>query len=274
MTTTEKLYASRDPMQLDEDGNYFFRHMSAMTGERLHSKSAIAAELGHRDRTIDAQAAEIAALRALLEAKTADHARDYTKLKEVEAQKFARFANEDCWLWQGDGTDSLETLTCPVVISPQAMLALQSELSALRASMEGKVLCDAEPVAWLCDANDGQNKDAVVTLHGRDTYARHGRTITPLYASPSDTAADMPRHAPECDCPGCSALRTFRRVYGQPNTPSDTAPAVDSVQVDYKAMAEAVAAPDSIKGRFASELFWQGVYAMRDALTAQGGKHD
>lgn len=35
-------------------------------------------------------------------------------------------------------------------------------------------------VAWLCDAGDGQNIDAVATEHGRDTYARMRRTITPL----------------------------------------------------------------------------------------------
>ena len=50
---TRLLYAERDPMELDEAGNYYFRHVSAMTGEGLHSKAAIAAELGQRDWQID-----------------------------------------------------------------------------------------------------------------------------------------------------------------------------------------------------------------------------
>lgn len=48
-----KQYAERDTTALDEHGGYYFRHVSAMTGERLHSKSDIAAELGHRDMMID-----------------------------------------------------------------------------------------------------------------------------------------------------------------------------------------------------------------------------
>lgn len=40
-------------MELDEIGGYYCRHVSAMTGENLHSKSDIAAELGHRDMLID-----------------------------------------------------------------------------------------------------------------------------------------------------------------------------------------------------------------------------
>ena len=48
-----KLYADRDNTALDDAGNYHFRHMLAMTGEKLHAKADIAAELGHRDKVID-----------------------------------------------------------------------------------------------------------------------------------------------------------------------------------------------------------------------------
>lgn len=54
--TNSKLYAERDPYALSP---HFERHMLALTGERLESKSAIAAELAHRD-------AEIERLRAAL----------------------------------------------------------------------------------------------------------------------------------------------------------------------------------------------------------------
>lgn len=46
-------YKERDPMALDDAGGYYFRHVNAMTGEKLHSKAAIAAELGYRDMLID-----------------------------------------------------------------------------------------------------------------------------------------------------------------------------------------------------------------------------
>ena len=46
-------YADRDIMALDEAGDYYIKHVSAMTGEKLHSKSDIAAELGWRDMQID-----------------------------------------------------------------------------------------------------------------------------------------------------------------------------------------------------------------------------
>lgn len=45
-----KLYAERD---IIEQGEFYTRHVQAMTHEGLHSKSDIAAELAHRDMTID-----------------------------------------------------------------------------------------------------------------------------------------------------------------------------------------------------------------------------
>ncbi len=42
-------YKQRDTEQLHP---YYFNHVSAMTGEKLHSKAAIAAELAYRDMLI------------------------------------------------------------------------------------------------------------------------------------------------------------------------------------------------------------------------------
>ncbi len=42
-------YANRDAEEL---GEHYLRHVAAMTAEKLHSKSAIAAELAHRDKRI------------------------------------------------------------------------------------------------------------------------------------------------------------------------------------------------------------------------------
>ncbi|MCP1316414.1 hypothetical protein [Halomonas sp. 707B3] len=45
-------YAERDIMALDKHGGHYTRHLSAMTGEALHDKSDIAAELAWRDAEI------------------------------------------------------------------------------------------------------------------------------------------------------------------------------------------------------------------------------
>ena len=50
---TTKLYADRDPMELDLAGGYYCRHVNAMTAEGLHAKSDIAGELAYRDHLID-----------------------------------------------------------------------------------------------------------------------------------------------------------------------------------------------------------------------------
>lgn len=54
-----KQYKERDASELDEAGNYFIRHMSAMTEEGLHGKVEIACELGYRDMVIDKLRKEI-----------------------------------------------------------------------------------------------------------------------------------------------------------------------------------------------------------------------
>lgn len=55
----EKHYKERDIM---EQGNYYMRHLMAMTAEKLHAKSDIAAELAHRDTVIDELRDEIVRL--------------------------------------------------------------------------------------------------------------------------------------------------------------------------------------------------------------------
>lgn len=64
----KKLYARRDSYAM---GTYYTKHVMAMTSEDLHWKSAIAAELGHRDMMID-ELCE--ALKAVLEISKEDGA--------------------------------------------------------------------------------------------------------------------------------------------------------------------------------------------------------
>ena len=57
-TATAKHYAKRDP---EAQGTHYENHVSAMTTEGLHAKSAIAAELAHRDIEIERLRAALAA---------------------------------------------------------------------------------------------------------------------------------------------------------------------------------------------------------------------
>lgn len=63
----EKLYAERDICELDDLGGFYSKHVSAMTAEQLHSKSAIAAELAHRDQIIKRQKDLIVAVQSALQ---------------------------------------------------------------------------------------------------------------------------------------------------------------------------------------------------------------
>lgn len=43
---------------------------------------------------------------------------------QLRALRFARFNNEECWIYQGDGEDHLESLVCPVVIAASTLLGI------------------------------------------------------------------------------------------------------------------------------------------------------
>lgn len=60
----------------------------------------------------------------------------------AEQEKFKRFNDQECWMWAGDGSDRLETLTCPVVITPADLMAIinrgspQSDVTQLVEALE------------------------------------------------------------------------------------------------------------------------------------------
>ena len=89
------------------------------------------------------QHAEIERLTALNSALTAkgnafviENARQAEKIGRLTAEKFRRFNNEECWIYQRNGENHLGTLTCPVVISPEALLSMQAEISILTAERD------------------------------------------------------------------------------------------------------------------------------------------
>ena len=89
------------------------------------------------------QHAEIERLTAINSALTAksnsfviENARQAEKIDRLTAEKFRRFNGEECWIYQRTGENHLGTLTCPVVISPEALLSMQGEITILTAERE------------------------------------------------------------------------------------------------------------------------------------------
>lgn len=82
-----KEYADRDIMALDKAGGHYCRHLSAMTGEGLHDKSDIAAELAYRDARIAQLEADCAAHKSAEETQIAlrQKADEREALKQAEA---------------------------------------------------------------------------------------------------------------------------------------------------------------------------------------------
>ena len=74
-----KHYAKRDP---EAQGDHYINHVSAMTGEGLHAKSDIAAELAHRDIEIDRLRAALAAPAQAMPPANVDSAPLYLNLND------------------------------------------------------------------------------------------------------------------------------------------------------------------------------------------------
>lgn len=49
------------------------------------------------------------------------------EVDNLRAKKFAHFRNDECWIYQGDDEDHLESLTCPVVISAYDLMKLKEK---------------------------------------------------------------------------------------------------------------------------------------------------
>lgn len=54
----------------------------------------------------------------------------------AEAQTVAVRNHFEYWVWQGDGLDELETLTCPVLIRPEALLSMLKRAEAIATALE------------------------------------------------------------------------------------------------------------------------------------------
>lgn len=63
-------------------------------------------------------------MQSIVEGLVAEIRHKDAEIADLRQRKFARFNNEDCWMYQGDGDDNLESLVCPVVISAYDLLQL------------------------------------------------------------------------------------------------------------------------------------------------------
>ena len=55
-------------------------------------------------------------LQSMLSNALADNAALHRENQELRNTRFVRFNEDECWIYQGDGEDHLESLVCPVVI--------------------------------------------------------------------------------------------------------------------------------------------------------------
>lgn len=48
----------------------------------------------------------------------------HAEIVDLKIEKFRRFNEEECWIYQEDGDNYLESLVCPVVISAKKLIEL------------------------------------------------------------------------------------------------------------------------------------------------------
>lgn len=80
-------YKERDLIGLDKVGNYYIKHVAALTREDLRSKSGIAAELGYRDMIIDKLVNSLSNLIDIVENRPDSHYLEVHQRSEFEDAK-------------------------------------------------------------------------------------------------------------------------------------------------------------------------------------------
>lgn len=100
---------------------------------------------------------------------TAGHVEDIRfKDKEIEKLrriKMSRFSNEDCWIYQGDGEDHLESLSCPVVVYPHVLMDLTRQRDLAIDALEWALSnINCEPFEWSDEENADAHKAAIEVM--------------------------------------------------------------------------------------------------------------
>lgn len=123
MLRADRLASAQAQIRQYRDALYTCR-TSETSMHQSHDQHRVAAALA-----LPADTSALEAIKAeAIKKATSGHVEEISLLKaEVERLrnvKMARFNNEDCWIYQGDGNDNLESLACPVVIYPEALEAI------------------------------------------------------------------------------------------------------------------------------------------------------
>ena len=88
----------------------------------------------------------------------------------LNVKQFKAFNGEECWIWQGDGSDHLESLCCPVVIHPIDLREIINANAAYRNALEQ--LCDKLPnneaLAYYFARDELLAARKVIESHGGD----------------------------------------------------------------------------------------------------------
>ena len=91
------------------------------------------------------------------------------EINELKIRKYARFNNEDCYIYHEDEDNHLESLVCPVVVTPQYLMSLQNQISILQYDVQllrdkmSKVNTRKEDEEVLINTTLANNKDSVGT---------------------------------------------------------------------------------------------------------------
>lgn len=129
-------------MLLDEQGGHYYRHVWAMTGEKLHSKSDIAAELAYRDWRIAELQAQIIAMQP-------------AQVPEPGSLEI----NEAVWRFIEALPDG--ALRAELIRSPDIKIALHSAVSSLLAAAPQHVCAECGHTRSIgndtCDGRQHQN---------------------------------------------------------------------------------------------------------------------
>lgn len=146
---SKTLYDQRDTATL---GHHYDRHLQALADEGVSNPAQVAAELAHRDQELERLHGMIEMLSSAvnLERKDKDHAYQREahleeRVRELKERTFERFAGDECWIFQDNGEDYPETLTCPVVMSAdklRELLVCRDALTHLREKADYDTTCE------------------------------------------------------------------------------------------------------------------------------------
>ena len=156
-----KHYSNRDARELDRQGGFFTRHMSAMSDEGLRDKSDIAAELAHRDSLLEDERERADALAAHLKRVTRTLDDTAACMRDSKVFLLTRKKMSDRTLRAFDST--MDCVNWLLYSAPKTSLARHDNQVRAEAlwDMANRLRCDAKQI------DDGCKASAVIEMAWR-----------------------------------------------------------------------------------------------------------